>query len=278
MAGAKEPFAKVAAGLDRNRKIRRAGRNGRDVFLWVLRQAAQRDTAGEVPASDLRDYEFLAMELMCSEAEAREGVERAELYDLIEFVDDTCIAVGWDEEWGRRPLTPAERQRRSRSKRHVTDSNVSKPTPCHGPKVTGHDDRDCHTGEERRGEEKRREEKEPAPPSSSPATGQLVLESPPPPAAKSARTRQVKHPLPEDWTPKPDLVEEARQSGVNLAAEVAKMRDWAKAEGSRKLDWDATARNWIRRAAERPTARSPTPAQPAIRRPPPILSPRGTSQ
>lgn len=112
---AREPFAKVAAGLDSNRKIIRAGRNGRDVYLWVLRLVAQRSTAGVVPAEDVQDFAFAARQLMCSETEAKEGVERATASKLIRFSRGQCYIVGWDEEWGRRPLTGAERQARYRT-------------------------------------------------------------------------------------------------------------------------------------------------------------------
>lgn len=33
-----------------------------------------------------------------------------------------------------------------------------------------------------------------------------------------------------------------------MEAEAVKMRDWAAAEGKVKKDWDATFRNWLRRA------------------------------
>ena len=43
----REIFAKMSGTLDSNRKIRKAGRNGRDVFLWVLRQVALRNRVYE---------------------------------------------------------------------------------------------------------------------------------------------------------------------------------------------------------------------------------------
>jgi uncharacterized protein YdaU (DUF1376 family) len=63
--------------------------------------------------------------------------------------------------------------------------------------------------------------------------------------------------LPEDWQPKHDLIETATKAGLSASqfdTEIAKFRDyWQARAGSQgvKLDWDATARNWMRTAAER---------------------------
>jgi hypothetical protein len=40
------------------------------------------------------------------------------------------------------------------------------------------------------------------------------------------------------------------EATVHRAAD--RMVDWAKAGGNRKVDWDATFRNWLRRDAEEP--------------------------
>lgn len=76
--------------------------------------------------------------------------------------------------------------------------------------------------------------------------------------------------LSEDWQPNPDLIATATSLGLSAAQfdrEIAKFRDyWASRAGSQgvKLDWDATARNWMRTAAERanpPPRNSPSPTQ-----------------
>lgn len=76
--------------------------------------------------------------------------------------------------------------------------------------------------------------------------------------------------LPEDWQPNPDLIATATKLGLSAAQfdrEVEKFCDyWASKPGSQgvKLDWDATARNWMRSAAERanpPPRNSSAPAQ-----------------
>jgi hypothetical protein len=62
--------------------------------------------------------------------------------------------------------------------------------------------------------------------------------------------------LPTDWTPSPLDLEFARDEGLSdeaIRREIAKFRDyWPNAPGARrkKVDWSATWRNWIRKAAD----------------------------
>lgn len=63
--------------------------------------------------------------------------------------------------------------------------------------------------------------------------------------------------LPDDWQPSSDLIAKATELGLSASQfdrEVEKFRDyWLGRAGSAgvKLDWEATARNWMRSAAER---------------------------
>lgn len=70
--------------------------------------------------------------------------------------------------------------------------------------------------------------------------------------------------LPDEWTPGPDLVAAMRAEGIpDLLArrELPRFRDYWRAKSGRegaKLDWDATWRNWLRRASdERPSSSIP---------------------
>lgn len=70
---------------------------------------------------------------------------------------------------------------------------------------------------------------------------------------KTAKPRAVKCRLPDDWSPvrsTANLAAEAaaRSRGVDLDLQLANMRDWARANGARKADWEATWRNWTRNA------------------------------
>jgi hypothetical protein len=66
------------------------------------------------------------------------------------------------------------------------------------------------------------------------------------PVAKPKRKRI----LPDSWEPTPDHEAIAREQGVDLKAQAELFRDHYKANGESKADWDATFRNWLRRARE----------------------------
>lgn len=59
--------------------------------------------------------------------------------------------------------------------------------------------------------------------------------------------------MPADWTPdRGDATTGcealARDRGIDLHAEMLRMRDWAAAHGAHRADWNAAWRNWIRNA------------------------------
>jgi hypothetical protein len=64
-------------------------------------------------------------------------------------------------------------------------------------------------------------------------------------------TRTRKKPakqLPPDFHPSQQHIDLARELGVDLRFEFAQFRDYWISEGRSKADWDATLRNWIRKA------------------------------
>lgn len=70
---------------------------------------------------------------------------------------------------------------------------------------------------------------------------------------KPVRKRTSKAQLPDGWIPdrsEANITAEAEATtrGVNLRSELSQLRDWAKANHEPKADWNATWRNWIRRA------------------------------
>lgn len=64
----------------------------------------------------------------------------------------------------------------------------------------------------------------------------------------STRSRAVK--LPDGWEPNENHAEIATEEGVNLDREAEQFRDHAKANGRTQRDWDASFRNWLRKAAD----------------------------
>jgi hypothetical protein len=123
-------FAKIAGDIHRNRKVRKAGPDAREVFFWVLCQNALHDRSGWVPKADVMDFEHVAEELQRNASVTRNGVSLCIEHGLLREEGDRVVIVGWDDEWGRRPLTNAERQAKYRESQRdaplrVTGSNDS---------------------------------------------------------------------------------------------------------------------------------------------------------
>lgn len=64
--------------------------------------------------------------------------------------------------------------------------------------------------------------------------------------------RKKAHRLPADWKPSEDLLADLRSKlGVDPLSVLEDFRDWAaSSKNAVKLDWDATFRTWVRRAAK----------------------------
>lgn len=138
-------FAKLAVDLHRNPKIRKAGRLGREVFVFCLCVNADRGATGRVPAEYLEPW-FLADTLQMTEDEAREGLARAVAAGLIEMCPDMSGHLsGWDEEeWGRArggSMTEAERKQAQRDQKRAREKNqVDKPVRTPRPDMSGRPD------------------------------------------------------------------------------------------------------------------------------------------
>lgn len=116
-------FVKVAADLDSNPKIRRAGRAGREVFLFVLRRTNLQERDGRCSLSNVEPW-YLADQLMMPEADAAEGVQRAIAAGLIALDGGQVVVCGWDDEWAKRPAEGAERTERWRNKRRAEQAST----------------------------------------------------------------------------------------------------------------------------------------------------------
>jgi hypothetical protein len=136
-------FAKVAADLHANPKIRRAGRNAREVFEHVLRINAGAGATGAIDVSHL-DPDHLAYELMMSVDEARDGVERCLTTfipakgPLLRVDGDVVAIVGWDdEEWGRGSTSMTERDRKTLQRERKRAAKAAGPAQPELP-MSGH--------------------------------------------------------------------------------------------------------------------------------------------
>ncbi len=215
-------WCKVAADLDCHPKIRKAGRDGREVFLFILRRNAMGDYEGRLPVLNV-DPDYLADQLMMDEVTVRNGLSRACNAGLLRVTDRHVLINGWESEWSKTAMSVAERQARHRKKLKEEEELAANSNGA-SRDVTG------VTVEESRLDKKRIEE-----------------------SVRAASPRN--HTIPDSWKPsdseqnrKAEATAKAR--GVNLETELERMRDWSKGSGSKgkKADWDATWRNWTRSA------------------------------
>jgi len=145
-------YCKVDCMLDSNPKIRMAGRNGREVFLFVLRRNRALDggeVGGQIPASNIAP-QYLADQLMMTEEDARNGVVTCVTHGLLHVTDTFCTIVGWGDEWGRETKTGAQRVAAHRA-RVKNNKNLDED-------VTDVTLQPLHVTQEKKREEKRREE------------------------------------------------------------------------------------------------------------------------
>lgn len=142
-------WAKMAANLDRNPKVRAAGADAREVFLFFLRVNRDLGTDGSFP-SLYGGPAYLAEVLMRDVTHVTLALARGQEHGLFEISPEAVRIVGWDDDW-RSPKTAAQRVREHRERKRAA------VTRCN--EVKRDETRVTARGEERRGEEKRREKK-----------------------------------------------------------------------------------------------------------------------
>jgi uncharacterized phage protein (TIGR02220 family) len=147
-------WCKVASNLDTHPKVRKAGRNGREVFLFALRRNAEpgNPIPGRIPKDELEPC-YLADLLQMPECDAVTGVTAAVTAGLLALDGDSYAIVSWKDGWGKDNGTGAERTARYRENKKlqadVTPVTSHIVTPSHGDA--------CDT-DQKRLEETRREE------------------------------------------------------------------------------------------------------------------------
>jgi len=279
-------FAKVAADLDSNPKILRAGRNGREVYLFVLRRNAGLERDGRVPASNIELW-YLADQLKMSEAEAQEGVSRCVTAGLLRIAGDHVLIAGWDDDWAKRPMDEAERKAKQRTKER-SDHEESRSSDDESRDVTNHNvtDRDCpdsHPSDQSR-EDQSRGDPPVVPQGGSSDSSQLAafkadVDAVTHPAAdepqreanaiaqtptrRNRRARRAATEMPMGWHPRTEESAKARELGLDPAYEAEQFRDHHVARASTFVDWDAAFRTWLRNA-RRFAGRSPAPPRQAV--------------
>lgn len=126
-------WCKVASNLDSHPRIRKAGRDGREVFLFALRCNAEpgHRTPGRISAERL-DPDYLSDILMSPRDACVTGVTAAVTAGLLVREGDFFVIVGWENGWGKDNGNGAERTARwrenKRLSKHVTPCDVTDVT------------------------------------------------------------------------------------------------------------------------------------------------------
>lgn len=254
-------FAKLDPSLHRNPKVRKAGRLGREVFIFCLCVNADRGATGTIPADYLEPW-FIADALQMTEAEAREGLDRAVEARLIIICPDMSGRLsGWDdEEWGRArggSMTEAERKAKRRAElaaEAAAKRNQDVPsvrTPC--PDMSGRPDQ-SESDTESEQESEAEIEKAASPPTRQGSTatapsgaGQLPLV---PGTEPRVHRKRPAVPMPSGFAPDLNHREFASTNAIDLASEFESFRLHHEAHGSTFASWSAALSTWLRNAVK----------------------------
>jgi hypothetical protein len=119
-------WCKVASNLDSHPKIRKAGRLGREVFLFALRRNAEpgNPIPGRLPKDELAPW-YVADQLQMSEEEAVIGVTSAISAGLLNEEGHCYQIVSWKDGWGKGSGTGADRQARYKENKKLRIGDVS---------------------------------------------------------------------------------------------------------------------------------------------------------
>lgn len=117
-------YVKLDSGFFSNPKAIKAGRLGRELFLFVLCSHATRGATGAVPSADVEPW-YLAHRLGMTDQEAAEALVLACDAGLLQRDTDCVRIVGWDESWRRSSATNAERQAAYRERRKADQGGAN---------------------------------------------------------------------------------------------------------------------------------------------------------
>jgi hypothetical protein len=226
-------WCKVASNLDSHPKIRRAGRLGREVFLFALRRNAEpgNPVPGRLPADELEPW-YVADQLQMSEVEAVTGVTAAIAAGLIAKDGNSYVIVSWKDGWGKGGGTNAERQARHRENKKLRDSDCDIVMPTVTRNVTQRYGNGSNT-DQIRGEE---------------TNHHTQVASDLPPVVPIKRRKGI----PDDWQPRAEERELAARLGLDCDTEADEFKTYWLGDGRPKKDWHQTFRNRLQAQSKRP--------------------------
>lgn len=238
-------YAKLESGFHANRKARKAGREGREVFVFVLCMNAARGSQGWIPAEDL-DAWYLCDQLQYdSEAEAKAAVAKAVEAGLITMDAERVEICGWSDDYAKRPKTRAEIQSDYRSRKGSRQGGQQGER--YDDEVTSY--RSSNALPRKEGRKGEREGGGNGSLSGSASGSPDAPEAPSAPDTRPRRTRtpdEAGQPLSSTWQPSEALAAVAHSLGLDPAHELAQFRLNARARGHRFVDPDAAFEKFMR--------------------------------
>jgi hypothetical protein len=237
-------WCKVASNLDSHPKIRRAGRLGREVFLFALRRNAEpgNPVPGRLPADELEPW-YVADQLQMTETEAITGVTAAIAAGLLAKDGNSYLIVSWKDGWGKGGGSDAARQARYRENKKLRedDGEVVMPTVTRNVtrnvtpvtrNVTQRNGDGCYV-DQIRGEETNHHT-------------QVASDLP-----REAPVKRRKG-IPDDWQPRAEERELAARLGLDCDTEADEFKTYWLGDGRPKKDWHQTFRNRLQAQSKRP--------------------------
>jgi len=85
-------WAKIDAGFHRNPKVRKAGRDGREVYLWLLLCNRAHDFDGQIPAH-YADPKYISGELEMRPGLVAAALARCVAAELIVMTAESIVAL-----------------------------------------------------------------------------------------------------------------------------------------------------------------------------------------
>ena len=120
-------WAKISVNLHTNPRILAAGRDAREVFLFLLLKNAELDGDGEIPAH-YAAHEYISALVGVSVTECDAAMSRLVAAGLVDVTGDGSVILrGWSDEW-RPPMSGAERTRKWRESKRKNSGGDGRVT------------------------------------------------------------------------------------------------------------------------------------------------------
>lgn len=223
-------WCKVASNLDTHPKVRKAGRLGREVFLFALRRNAEpsNPVAGMLPADELEPW-YVADMLQMSCDEAVTGVTAAVTAGLLVREGAAYVIVAWKDGWGKDNGSGKDRTAKWRENKKL-DKSDNRGDTRDVTNVT----RDGGDIDKTRLDHIQSGANAPTPPK--------------PPKEKRPKKQLV--PVSPGWEPRAEEILKAKELGVSCDAEAERFRNHHISKGNTFANVDAAFRNWLSKAVE----------------------------